>query len=138
MVPAQEASLLAKPHSGAWTDTARWTMPPNGHLRFARLTGDYNGIHWQNWYARLMGFKTSLYHPQHVVGQSLALLAAPAGPVQRLDTWLKGPVYHNSSVTLGSDAGPREQWFSLIHGREASAEHHRQMERGGGRNETSR
>jgi hypothetical protein len=81
--------------------------------RFAGLTGDYNGIHWWNGWARLMGFKTALYHPQLVVGQSLAHLSPPHGNPMRLDVWLKGPVYHHSDVRLTETGDRNARWFSL-------------------------
>ena len=65
------------------------------------MTGDYNGIHWWSPYARLFGFRGAFHHPQLVLGQALARLPVGASsPAQRLDAWLKGPVYHGSEVTL--------------------------------------
>ena len=111
----QTPSPLAKPLQGAWSEVSRWSMPSQRGIgwRFAELTGDYNGIHWQNWYARLMGFKTALYHPQLVVGQSLSRLAPPDGSAMRLDVWLKGPVYHRSNVRLTASDDRNRRWFSL-------------------------
>jgi hypothetical protein len=111
--PAQTASPLAKPLPGEWPETSRWCMPGGVGWGFAGLTGDYNGIHWQNWYARLLGFKASLNHPQLVIGQCLARLSMPASSCQRLDVWLKGPVYYNTDVRLRTVSRLGNHWFDL-------------------------
>ena len=111
----QSASPLARPLQGDWPEVSRWSMPSRigAGWRFAGLTGDYNGIHWWNGWARLMGFKTALYHPQLVVGQCLARLAVPTSSRHRLDVWLKGPVYHRSNVRMTASDDPNMRWFSL-------------------------
>ncbi len=89
-------------------------MADADHVRFGRFTGDYNGIHLWDWYARRMGFRRALYHPPRVLGQCLAHLPSPglrpsssalAGEVhRRLDAWLKGPVAHGATVRLHASA----------------------------------
>ncbi|MDP2627403.1 MAG: MaoC/PaaZ C-terminal domain-containing protein [Candidatus Rokubacteria bacterium] len=97
----------------------RWRTSSGVGWRFARLTGDYNGIHWWSRYARLFGFRGAFHHPQLVLGQSMARLSPPASdPVQRLDSWLKGPVYYNSDVTLHAAAGRDVLTFALVPGGE--------------------
>lgn len=79
----------------------QWQTPKGAGLRFARLTGDYNPLHWWNAAARRSGFARAFHHPQLVLGQCLARL--PAGEAerpQRLDTWIKGPVYYGTAVRL--------------------------------------
>lgn len=82
-------------------EAVRWTMPVGGGLRCAKLTGDYNGIHLSDWYARRFGFRGAFQHPQRVIGECLARLPRPmaALPLQ-LDVWLKGPAYYGSAVAL--------------------------------------
>jgi hypothetical protein len=111
--PAQEASPLAQPLSGEWLELTRWHMSPGVGWRFAGLTGDYNGIHWQNWYARLFGFRSAFSHPQLVLSQCLKRLSPPASTSQRLDVWLKGPVYYDTDVRLGVATSPEGEWFNL-------------------------
>jgi len=79
----------------------RWTVPGGGELRSGWLTGDYNGIHLLDWYARRFGFRGAFQHPQRVIGECLARLPRPmaALPLQ-LEVWLKGPVYYGAEVAL--------------------------------------
>ena len=94
---------------------ARWRTASGVGWRFGRLTGDYNGIHWSRRYARLLGFRGAFHHPQLVLGQAMARLATPgADPVQRLDAWLKGPVYYDSNVSLHATAGQDDLTFAVV------------------------
>ncbi len=111
--PAQEGSPLAQPLMGDWPVLSCWHMPRGAGWRFAGLTGDYNGIHWQNWYARRLGFKASLNHPQLVIGQCLSRLPMTGGPGQRLDVWLKGPVYYDTDVCMRASADAEDRRFAL-------------------------
>jgi hypothetical protein len=102
---AQAASPLARSPEPDGSPMARWHVPSGVGWRFARLTGDYNGIHWMNAYARLFGFRSAFHHPQLVLGQCLARLSPPARERQRLDAWLKGPVFYDTDVTLRAASG---------------------------------
>lgn len=104
--PQQASPLCASPAAdGKLVD--QWRMPAGGGWRFGGLSGDYNGIHLWGWYARRFGFPRAFFHPQRVLGQCVARLPAldPAQP-QRLDAWLKGPVYYGAQVSLR--AGPEK------------------------------
>lgn len=68
--------------------------------QFARMTGDYNGIHQWDAYARLSGFRAAFAHSQRIVAQGLAQLPAPTAQARRLDLWIKGPLYYGSRVAL--------------------------------------
>jgi hypothetical protein len=95
------ASPLAAPPLAADRVLANWHMPAGVGWRFGGLTGDYNGIHWSRWYARRFGFRQAFHHPQLVLGQCVTRLPAlDPGKPQRLDAWLKGPVYYSSDVCL--------------------------------------
>jgi hypothetical protein len=101
-------SPLARPPGISGEEIARWQATGGSGWRFGGLTGDFNGIHWSSWYARAFGFRRAFHHPQRVLGQCLARLpAAGATPIQRLDAWLKGPVYYDSEVALRAADGPR-------------------------------
>lgn len=101
-------------------EIARWRSGDGAGLRFGRLTGDYNGIHLWTPYARLFGFRRAFHHPQLVLGQCLARLPAPdpAAP-QRLDAWLKGPVFHGSPVVLRGTPEDGATTFALFAGDDA-------------------
>lgn len=80
---------------------ATWHLPGGGGWRFGELTGDYNGIHLWDAYARRFGFKRAFFHPLRALAQGLARLPPSQQPAShRLDAWLKGPVYQDSDVQL--------------------------------------
>jgi acyl dehydratase len=102
---------------------AEWRLPAGVGWRFARMTGDYNGIHRWHWYARLLGFQRAFFHPQMIAGQCMSRLSAP-DPTrpQRLDLWLKGPVYLNSDVSLRAASAEKATVFALtVRGEERPA-----------------
>ena len=84
----------------------RWTVPSGDRRRLGRVTGDYNGLHLWDAYARRMGFPAAFAHPQRIVAQCLAqcLAHADAPPETPavLDLWIKGPVFYDRPVTLRS------------------------------------
>ncbi|NKE68263.1 acyl dehydratase [Ramlibacter sp. RBP-2] len=112
---AGAASPLARAPATGEQELARWRTADGVGLRFGRLTGDYNGIHLWTPYARLSGFRRAFHHPQLVLGQSLARLPAldPDAP-QRLDAWLKGPVFYGSEVVLRGTPAPGATVFGLF------------------------
>ncbi|MCM2312804.1 MAG: hypothetical protein NDI84_15530 [Steroidobacteraceae bacterium] len=98
--PAPVAAPAAAP-AGRAPVIAEWTMQDAGHWRCGRLTGDYNGIHLWDAYARRFGFARALYHPPRVIGECLARLPDCQHDVPAsLDVWLKGPVPHGARVAL--------------------------------------
>jgi hypothetical protein len=114
------AAPLARSPSDTGSPVAEWTMQDAGHVAFGRFTGDYNGIHLWDWYARRLGFRRGLYHPPRVLGECLARLPRLEEqdcPV-RLDVWLKGPVSHGSQVRLHAATSEHEAAFALYAGDE--------------------
>lgn len=97
------AASAAAP-SAAGEPIASWHLPAGGGWRFGGLTGDYNGIHLWDAYARVFGFRRAFFHPLRALAQGLARLpSAPLLP-HRLDAWFKGPVYQDSDVQLRARA----------------------------------
>ncbi|MCC6947712.1 MAG: acyl dehydratase [Bradyrhizobiaceae bacterium] len=97
------------------TVISRWRLPSRVGWQFARMTGDYNGVHRWNWYARLFGFRKAFFHSQMIAGQCLARLPSPGRDrPQRLDLWLKGPVYFGSEVTLYADVREAATEFAAV------------------------
>ncbi len=43
-------------------EIARWRLPANAGLDFAKLTGDFNPVHWVPPYARAFGFRNVILH----------------------------------------------------------------------------
>jgi len=111
--PGPASDLAAVPQVGEEV-VASWSTPPSAGWLLGRMTGDLNPLHWSSRYSRLLGFGGAFHHPQLVLGQALARLAAPAEAPQRLDAWLKGPVYHGSRVTLRATPEPGGSAFALV------------------------
>ncbi len=99
---ASDTRAAAPPDLSCATVVSPFAMPNDGGLRFGKLTGDYNGIHWANWYARRFGFASAFLHPQRVAGLCLSRLAGPNGESQLLELWIKGPVPYGSRVEVKS------------------------------------
>jgi hypothetical protein len=97
-------------------EVARWRTPTGTGWRFGRLTGDFNGVHWSDAYARFRGFRRAFHQPYAVVGHCLARLPAVADGAQGLDVWLKGPVYEGADVSLTAREAPGETAFFLFAG----------------------
>jgi acyl dehydratase len=92
------------PDSG--TESTSWNVGDGHRWRYAGLTGDYNGLHQWDWYARRMGFPAAFPHPQRILGQCLARLPS-AGPAPlELDLWIKGPVFFGRQVTMRHHSRP--------------------------------
>lgn len=86
---------------------ARFALPRGERWRFARLTGDYNGIHQWDWYARRLGFRGAFLHPQRAAGQCLEHLGERDAERQMLELWLKGPAYYGKeAVLIAAHEGP--------------------------------
>ena len=94
---------------------AQWHTATGLGWRLGGLTGDYNPIHWSHRWARRFGFKHAFHHPQLVLGKCMTHLPArdPAA-AQRLDAWLKGPVFYDSDVRLRASMEPNRTAFALI------------------------
>ena len=88
-------------------------MPAGGGWAFGKLTGDYNGIHSWNWYARRLGFPKAFAHPQRVAAMCQSRLAGPSTEAQTLDLWIKGPVFYGANVGLNAVAGEEGLRFGL-------------------------
>jgi acyl dehydratase len=102
------------------TKVTEWTMSDDDHWTFGSFTGDYNGIHAWDWYARKFGFPRALYHPPRVLAQCLARLPKiHSDAAVRLDAWLKGPVHHGASVRLHAETADGETRLALFAGSES-------------------
>lgn len=92
---------------------ARWRVPEGGGWAFGKLTGDFNGIHCWDWYARRFGFSGAFAHPQRVAAACMARLQNLDAEAQTLDLWFKGPVFYGADVMLSAAPGDGELRFGL-------------------------
>lgn len=80
-----------------------WFLPAKDRLRFARISGDTNGIHYGSFYARMLGYRRDFAQPIRVVAQCVSSLPPlHRGRPVKLDFFLKGPVYYKSTLVLKS------------------------------------
>ena len=94
-----------------------WAMGQKG-WNFARLSGDYNGIHTSRRYARLRGFDDMYSHSQPLLAHCLRRLAnGSADHAFRLDAALKGPVFYGQEVNLQLDESGRFDLMAKGNGR---------------------
>ncbi len=86
---------------------AAWVTPTHGALRFARLTGDYNGLHLSDFYAKRLGFGRASLHAQRVLGACLAHLPGPDWEAPcRMEAWIKGPIGYGVPGSLRASELP--------------------------------
>lgn len=79
----------------------QWYLPAKDRFRFARVSGDSNGLHYGSLYARMKGFKRDFSQPIRIVAECVSSL--PGVGMERplhLDFFLKGPVYYESMLVL--------------------------------------
>jgi len=79
---------------------ASWYLPDGIGFRFARISGDSNGIHYSSSYARLFGFKRDFAQPLLILSKSLSCFSDFDPSRFRLLALFKGPAYYKSNVTL--------------------------------------
>lgn len=106
------------PPGGSAEVVDHWRADVHGALRFGALTGDYNGIHLSNHYARRFGFPGAFLHPQRALGACLARLPGGTRP-RTLEAALRGPVPYAADVTLRAEQVAGATAFSLSVGEDA-------------------
>jgi len=112
--PAGPPSPLSAAPEVVGGEVATWTAARGAGWSVGGLTGDYNPVHWSAWYARRQRFRGAFLHPQLVLGRCLALLPPPgAGEGQRLDAWLRGPVYQGATTRLRAERRGGGSAFAL-------------------------
>lgn len=102
--PRSEWTPPAAPDLTAAQARDRFRVPSGSRWTFGRLTGDYNGIHIWNAYARRFGFTSAFAHPQRVTAICLARIEGPPSEAQSLDLWLKGPVFYGAAAEIRAGA----------------------------------
>ncbi len=78
-----------------------FNITSKGGFKFGLLSGDYNGIHFNSRYARLMGFERSF--AQSYMSLTKCLIHIPESESKnplKLDVAYKGPVYYDRPLTM--------------------------------------
>lgn len=78
-----------------------WYLKAEDRFRFARISGDTNGIHYVKLYAKSFGFQRDFAQPIRVAAKCVDSLSLDTiqYPV-KLDFFLKGPVYYENTLEL--------------------------------------
>ncbi len=79
---------------------ASWYLQDGIGFRFARISGDANGIHYSSLYARLHGFRRDFAQPLLILSKSLSCFSDFDSSRFRLLALFKGPVYYKSNISL--------------------------------------
>jgi len=91
-----------------------WYLPAKDRFRFARVSGDANGLHYGSLYARMQGFKRDFAQPIRIVAQCVSSLpGAGTGWPLELGFFLKGPVYYESTLVLKNIKKKNSDRFDL-------------------------
>jgi hypothetical protein len=91
-----------------------WYLAAKDRFRFARISGDTNGIHYWTLYARLLGFERDFAQPIRVVAKCVSSLPELGkNKPLRLDFFLKGPVYYESALILKNQKIKNGNRFNL-------------------------
>ena len=82
-------------------EIARWFLPGGIGFRFARISGDGNGIHYSKFYARLLGFKRDFAQPFLIVGNAINhLINYEGNNTISLYVTFKGQFYYERNVMI--------------------------------------
>jgi acyl dehydratase len=92
--PARAPELPGQP-------STQLSIEGRGARQFGTLTGDYNGVHWANRYARLFGLEGAFAHPHRALAAMVDRVPGldVAQPFT-LEVWFKGPVYYGRTYEL--------------------------------------
>lgn len=97
---------------------AEWFLHSGNGFRFARISGDGNGIHYSKLYARLFGFKRDFAQPFLILGTSLKYLCNNQKDGTRsLSVAFKGQFYYNKNITIkGAEIDGRNRFDLYVDG----------------------
>jgi hypothetical protein len=80
---------------------AQWFLPGVNGFRFARISGDGNGIHYSKFYARLLGFERDFAQPFLILGNAIKnLMNNEKDNTISLYVAFKGQFYYERNVTI--------------------------------------
>jgi acyl dehydratase len=88
-------------------ELARWRLGSGAGLDFAKLTGDFNPVHWIPPYARAMGFRNTILHGFSTLARAIEglnqTLFSGATPIRRVDVRFTRPLVLPARVGLYID-----------------------------------
>ncbi|MCP4021980.1 MAG: hypothetical protein GY729_09070, partial [Desulfobacteraceae bacterium] len=92
-----------------------WYLPGGVGFRFAKISGDTNGIHFVSWYARMLGFKRDFAQPILILENSIKRLPNISfnDPVT-LDINYKGPIYYDSQILIKAAEADHGLRFDIL------------------------
>ena len=80
---------------------AKWFLPRGNGFRFARISGDGNGIHYSKFYAQLLGFERDFAQPFLILGNAINhLMNYEENNTISLYVAFKGQFYYERNVTI--------------------------------------
>ena len=93
---------------------ARWFLSGKNGFRFARISGDGNGIHYSKFYARLFGFERDFAQPFLILGNTINhLVDIRKTNDMSLDVAFKGQFYYERNVTIKAFRTNGRQRFDI-------------------------
>jgi acyl dehydratase len=95
-----------------------WRLRADAGLDFAKLTGDFNPVHWVPAYARAFGFRNCILHGFATMARAMeglhrGLLSGDTGRIRTLDVQFTSPLVLPARVGLyvaHGDDGARRVW----------------------------
>lgn len=90
-------------------EVARWRLRHDAGLDFAKLTGDFNPVHWVPTYARMMGFKGAILHGFATLARTIEslqrnVLAGSTQALETIDVEFRRPIVLPARVGVYVDA----------------------------------
>ncbi|MBW2454556.1 MAG: hypothetical protein JRI68_08600 [Deltaproteobacteria bacterium] len=87
-----------------------WKIGASAGLEFAKLTGDFNPVHWVRPYARAFGFRNCILHGFSTMARAMEgitchLLSGDAGAIKTLEVKFTSPLVLPAKVGLYLDQG---------------------------------
>ncbi len=93
----------------------KWYLGATDRIKFARVLGDSNGIHYNAGYAKMFGFERDTSQPIRVAAKCVDFFTDIAGnPPCTVDMLIKGPVYYERELTLKGGMVNGSQRFDLF------------------------
>lgn len=98
-VTADKLAPLSEPQ-----EAFSWFLPEGMGYKFAKISGDGNGLHYSKQYAKLFGFERDFAQPFLIIGQAFGVMKAlPYDRPMLLDVEFKGQCYYNKKISIKTE-----------------------------------